>query len=412
MIANTLTATDGKGFRINPLNFMTVLAVLLTLLGNFFEVHALFQGSLHSLAEPITPPSLKILKDVCMTSILFLGAVGIILRGKITNSVGYWTLLVTFGVSSIATLLRNGALPVLLGIRWFMPVLLFPVFISFVSDRLQRMIAWTLLVVFAIGLALQGGQYFLSTNFFGKNTYGYSLRNPGIYIVPSSMALLALSTMYYAWSYINIRSIRFVFVFIACPLSVFLTGSGTGWIALGMFYVVISAYNLRLSTSVMMSTVFATACFVLALVPSLTGRYDIFNSITELLSIFKGRLIIEDLLYSSNLASGTNVAKLLDAFEGKNVIKGAFISDSTITSVISGIGVSGACLMALMVASAMFLGDKKAVLFITLSVPFFVTVIILEVFPFNLLFFLNLAYFQRVRLDSQPQSSTTEPALS
>lgn len=394
--------------RNNYLKILDVLVfslILVSVLSNVYEVIALFKGELTSSSQsnPLTPFYIKSLKDILIFSLLIVRFQGI---GKsfdeLSLPVPFWICLLFFLISLFFTILYQNILSAAVAIRWFMPFLFFPAFFNFESKHIQKVIYKAITTVLIIGLVLQVLQFFYSSSYFGKNLLGFSLRNPGIYLIPSSMASLTMMAMYYTYNFASNSSVKSILLYFVCPLSILLTSSGSGILSILLFYGFLLSRFLLIDN--MLSLILGVVVFTLAFLflPELTGREDIYTSLTDRVGILLKNFEIENFIFSFNSAKATNTANLVNRLLGGNVQQlDAFVADSTIVSLISGIGLVGAVSFLILYLGYMRISQLRWTLFLSATFPFFLSTVAFEVFPFGILMMLNLSFLIKETLNSR-----------
>src|SRR3989338_2071089 len=176
--------------RIDLLGALLIVSIVIVPFLNFEEVRGLFSNSIGSQSTSLTPIYIKTWKDFVYLFIFILGVAQFV-KKKVTYirlPVFYYCCCVSFFASLFLTFFFTGVIAVFLGIRWFFPVLLFPVFFQLFTYHHQILIKNTVVSVFCLGFFVQCLQFFDGISYFGLYVNGYSARNPGFYFMPSSMA--------------------------------------------------------------------------------------------------------------------------------------------------------------------------------------------------------------------------------
>jgi hypothetical protein len=242
---------------------------------------------------------------------------------------------------------------------------------------------------------------------FGTNFFGLSKRNPGIFSKNITMAFFSLTVFYYA-IYFEQGALYRKIVYVLLPFSIFMTSSGTGIVALlaTYFYLLFrkprSAYLKGIMAIASLFAVALTAKFL----PLISGRSDIYVSILTRVGIFSKEFNSINLIVSDKFGSATNTGKLLSYnFPVKGLANLFFIADSTWTSILANVGLLGLILFGLMLLIANNKTHGYYVFMIVFGL-FSLTIIIFEIFPMNLLFAVNMAYFSSTR-----KINKTRPAV-
>ena len=180
-----------------------------------------------------------------------------------------------------------------------------------------------------------------------------------------------------------------------CPVSLFLSASGSGISAFILFLLLRFGASLRVSVVVRMLLLFPCALFSYAMLPLLTGRIRIYESFLERVDKFTATIGVDNLFLSSNAARGTNVGNLVNKILDKNQRFDAIIADSTIISLIQSIGVIGCIFFFLLYFRFMDLSKLEWQVFVACTFPFLLTTVFFEIYPFGFLMLLNLAVLIR-----------------
>jgi hypothetical protein len=376
------------------------LCILISPFTNILEVKGLFDGTLGpgSQSVALTPLYLKVLKDVCILLLLLLGIVKLHKTRNVKAPVAFFLFVILFFVSSFLTLLNSGWPSFIIGVRWFFPVMLFYIFYNLDDlEECQVRLFKPMTLVFWFGLVLQVAQLFFSAGYFGKNTFDLSIRNPGFYLIPSTMASFTAFFMYYSWLFSPSNTTRVIYSLLLGPISLFLTGSGSGILALVAFISAIS--YCRFSEKMKKVLLFAApllVSIVAMLLPIVTQRIGIYDSFFERIRILTRNISWENILFSSNSGRGTNSSNILNNFYGYSVVEDVFVADSTLTSIMVNLGFCAAISFLVLIYSRFSWKSEKWTCFVALTSPFIFSTIAFEVYPYNLLFFLNLAYLCQV----------------
>jgi hypothetical protein len=367
---------------------------------NIYEVIGLFDGSLGPGSQSIalTPLYLKCLKDFGIALLLSLGCIQMQKDRSAHAPAAFFFLLGMFLVSSLLTVFNQGITTFFVGLRWFLPVLLFYVFYNIRGiDYSQKKLVGPITAVFVVGLVIQIAQLFLSAGYFGLNSLGLSTRNPGFFLIPSTMASYTCFFTYYVWTFLPRSWMKGICIFILAPLSIFLTGSGSGILAFFAFLCVTGYF--RAPRWLRRGFLFIAPLGGIALgilLPFVTQRIGIYDSLLERFYIVGRNIGWDNLLFSANSARGTNSANILNNFLGHSVIEDSFTADSTFTSIAANSGMLAAIAFFILVYSRLKPNSEIWLTFISLTSPFLFSTISFEVYPYNILFFLNLAYLCRI----------------
>jgi hypothetical protein len=382
------------GIAVRPIYlFLIMLGLLLAPIFNISEVIALLGGYFSSPTVSLTPIYIKLIKDALFLLIILVGLLNFFSNGLILLSKSLLVFITAVGLSALMSYLENTSLiSVIMGIRWILPFFLLLFIYRYIDEDAQKKIAGVMIFVFAIAFALQIIELFNVKYWYGLNSLGLNSRNPGFYIMPSSMAMFALLTMFYAQHFISRKFLKGLLVYFLGPISIFLSGSGTGVVALFLFYAIILYFQSRQKQLILLLAVIMTALTIF-LLPVLTGREDIYLSGYMRASIFAELIGSDNFFLSDQFGSATNSAVLMkSASTQRNDNNRAMIVDSTITSIVFNVGTIS--LLAFIAFFLRFLRKEMVYIHFAMIYGIFMfTTIIFELFPSNLLFAVNLSYF-------------------
>ncbi len=379
-----------------------IVLLLLTPIFNFMELTALFSGNYISAKIVLTPIYIKIIKDVAMLLIVAVGLVNVAQNKKIYTNKLYLILVLAILLSALTSVIVSpNVTNILAGLRWSLPFLLVLFLFDSIDTKFQYRISTLLTRLLVFGFLLQVVQAFYFRAFYGLSSFtGLNARNPGFYFTPSAMAAFTLAAAYYIDYFREDDVYKKILLFFVVPVSVLLTGSGTGLLVL-CGYFIIKAYK-RIHQKQLM--IFLGVCLFLAglvALPIISGRAIIYESILKRGEIFAQAFKNENMVLSQSFGSATNAAVLSDD-RSDNAI--SFIADSTITSVMFNIGSFALVVFVLFFVSI----SRKKVMYLHFWLiygAFIVTTIIFELFPLNLLLAVNLAYFIKIKKDLQIENS-------
>ena len=338
----------------------------------------------------LTPVHIKLLKDVAIVGICLIGVLNCLICRRI-----YWNVYLLFFFASvlISLLLSIPAKNVwvlLAGVRNLLPIFLIIFAYRFVDFSLQERIAKILIALFIIGISLQIFQLLLPIKIYGLTDFGLSRRNPGFYLIPTSMALFTFTMMYYVYCFLNPTVFRSLLVFVLGPISALLTGSGTAYFCLITFFVCLAVFSRQRK---LLAPIFLI-CGIIGLIflPQLTSRMDIYVSLTERVAKF-GSVLNENILFSEHFGDGTTSACLL-AIQDNAEVGTLFFADSAFTSTVSSYGLLSLIFLLLAILYGVKM-SKNLLVFSSVFVTFMFTTTLLELFPANMLLSLNLVYYMR-----------------
>jgi hypothetical protein len=379
-----------------------LIALFLTPVFSLWEIIALFQGNLSNQTSNLTPAYIKILKDLLIVVIFFLSFISYCKRKKIPRLNYIYFIFIIILISIFLTYCDVGMTPAILaGIRWAFPLIFFFAVYHVVDEKFQKRISSILIVLFFCALFLQILEMFFMSHWYGVTSYGLSKRNPGFFLIPSTMALFSSITLYYTVYYCSNKFLRILLIYLLVPLSIFLTGSGTGIlillaISLAFFYQKIKKKFFAL---LLITNSIPLAIFFL---PIISGRSDIFWSLQMRLKVFFSILGFDNFFISNSFGYGTNSAVILS--HSLNLGKKAFVADSLFTSLVANIGVVG-LLIFLVFLFRLYKPSLRHNQFFIIFLFSMVSSISFEVFPLNYLIMINLVYFMKFESKRKSDSS-------
>lgn len=361
-----------------------IIAVLLTPFLGLVEVADLlgFFGGVFQ----IELWKVKILKDILLffsvSYFIFFSKTGFHLTLKLSTALMLSIVILSVSISLFFVEIEAIAA----GFRWLLP------FIFYLTLRSQEKsfyvkISRLLSFILVVGLLLQMFQYFYMDGIYGLDDFGFSVRNPGYYLIPSSMAALAMSTLYFVVRHESWRPLRAV-IYISALLSIILTASGTGFISFSLFTLFYfgraGGFRLKIFWAV------AISLAVLAFLPALTNRENILSSLLTRVEIFVSHADVLKLIFSNGFGVGTN--SLINLRPDLLDSGGAIIADSMLSSSIINLGVLFLCVSVyeIFVKPMKNIG-RDVLLYISSFLPFYLTVVLFELFPVNILMFVALA---------------------
>lgn len=381
-----------KPFRISAtIQKLILVVIFLTPVFSIYESLALIFGGLVDNSTALTPTYIKIIKDIVFILLGLGGFVGILRRNRV-NRYGLMGLLYFLLVVFTALAYSNNFLIFLAGLRWTFPVLLITFLIPYITKDFLVKIANMLFGLFLLHFLFQIIQLFFAQGWFGRNALGLSLRNPGIFFIPSTAAFFTICVLFFTMFYQPNRVLR-RFIFWLSPLSIFLTASGSGVV---VYPVIMTIYLVSKKFFKLLPIVVVILLFLAGhTVQDITGRDKVLEgSFATRIEIFV-ELIKQASLISQNFGYGTNTGVLLANQLGLDL--GAVITDSTYASIIANLGLLGLIItlvIVLIFATIAWLNkDKEKLVFVAIFGLFSATTNIVEAFPMNLLFSILVAYY-------------------
>ena len=346
-----------------------------------------------------TNVAVKLIKDFIFVVIIFLGVLSALQYKKLIINKYLFLLYVLILSSLLMSYLNSSHYMILIaGIRWAIPLLLIAILLKYIDFDLQQKISKILIYLFFLAFVLQVIELLYMPHFWGTNSFGLSARNPGFFAQNNTMAFFTLIVFYYSIAFENSKRLS-KFVYILVPLSIYLTSSGTGVAVLGVMYLYLlysKVHSPYLKASFSIALVSLLGLF-LYLLPILTNRRNIYESILIRVEIFFRSFSFDNLIISKNFGEATNTGVLMNHKYGLESMD-FFIADSTFTSLLANIGLLGLLFFLFVIY---YVRNKSVdyILFVSVFGLFSLTSIIFEAYPMNLLFAVNIAYFYKLKMD-------------
>jgi hypothetical protein len=370
----------------SKIEWLIFFGLLVMPLLSFSEIITYMQGY-SNLNTLVSPWYIKGIKDFIFLMILFIGVYNVfITKNKLQVDITFYILAFLVLVSALISLDKYNVVVVSAGLRWFMPLLLVPFLINNVDDDFQEKIAKTLLLLVLLGLAFQLLQTGTLNLYHGSNSFGFSIRNPGFFTIPSTMSIFLLLALWYVHHFLDKTILNLLFVYLIIPISVFLAGSATGILVLASFYFSIIFTKVKSKKAfAVLGGAFLMLIFVM--LPYILGRADVMTSLLIRLDLYQN-ISIMNLFIGDRFGLATNTALLLP---GESTSK-AFSTDALVLSFIINAGLISFLLFLYIVIKN---GEKtlKYFQFLLITSVFSFNSILFEVYPANLLIAVNLAYF-------------------
>lgn len=394
------------------LSDVTLLAISFFPLFNSFEIYALISGTLVSQVLNETPIQIKVIKDIFMIYIVSISFFLILRENRIKSRLLFFWIINLFLTILVALLFLDDVAIYVAGVRWLVPLILPFFIISYVDEMLIRKISGLTEKLFIINLLVQVYQLFFASQWFGAGIFGLSLRNPGLFLIPSTSAFFVMIVFFFKIFYSSSQKFlnRYIFIFFLIPLSLFLTASATGLVAYFFSLIIVSSKRIKAKLLVVFSIIVLPVIYMIMVqaLPLLTSRAEV----VEVSLMTRIDILLENIsdipLLSSKLGYATNTGVLLaNVF---NHTDRALIADSTVTSIIYNMGlVSSMIMLVVFLTFILYIvinNKKEELTFLTIVSIFSLTVIITEAFPMNLIISCYVAFFIdrnfRNSLKSQP----------
>ncbi|HMM01546.1 MULTISPECIES: hypothetical protein [unclassified Dysgonomonas] len=291
----------------------------------------------------------------------------------------------------------NGLQIAMAGVRWAIPFFLLILLYDVVDIDLLKKVTKILFCLLILHAAVQ----LLEMLFFpprkGLNIFGFPGRLPGIFVHPSASGTFA-AFCFYVIRYFQEGKIRLLGLVIAI-LSVFLSMSSTGVMLL--FLLIFMPWYLKSKHKGILSIIAVLFLFlVVTNLDFLTGRGEGSSAVSGGTRIQILQEIVDSAEpISTNFGLATNTAiNLMSSF---GIQSNAYIADSLYTSVLTNYGVIffflfiSAILYLLLYLFVRKKIDIPFVLIFLISITSGVSIIIVEMFPMNIIIAVFLSYFMK-----------------
>lgn len=381
-------------FRIENIIHATILLLfLLTPIFSIKESLALIFGGIVNNSTALTPVYIKIIKDLGFALMILISFLGV-LKQKSINKTTLFVLFYIAIILSFAFLYKDDLLIFLVGIRWLTPIVLMIFLIPYIKQDLLNKIATLLGFLFIFHFLFQIAQLFFSDGWFGLNALGLSIRNPGMFFIPSTSAFFTIMVLFFAMFYLQSGLLR-NFIFIFSPISIFLTASGSG---IAVYIVIMFLYLLKQKYFKLLPMFGLVLFFIIIYtIEDISGRTGLLEeSFGIRIKIFFD-IINESKLLPQSFGYGTSVGYLISSKYGLyfNMIS----TEATYTSIIVNLGLISFFLTLIIVLLSLIVAwlnnNKELLIFIMIFGLFFATTSIFEAYPMNMLFAILIAYYLR-----------------
>ena len=377
----------------NTINIIILLVLILTPLFSFQESISLIFGGIVNNSTTLTSSYIKGIKDFSFILIILISTILIIKKFSINR------ILLSFLFTSLIIIIlpafyfHDDIIIFLSGIRWLMPFILALFLINNINQELLYSIGKVLFYLFIVHFILQIFQLFFAGSYFGLNTFGLSIRNPGIFFIPSTAASFTILVLFFSKYYMDKKLVKKLIFLI--PISIFLTASGTGIavyiIFLFMFY--LKKPYLPLTPLVL---IFIGVILIFSL-DTLSGRAGLMEkSLGTRLIIFRN-VLNDGSLLSNNFGYGTSTGLLITNKYGLDFEIAIF--DSWYATAIVNLGLLNSLIIFILILFLFiylsFYKRKEQLLFFIIYLLIGTTTVFTESYPINLLFAILLAYYLR-----------------
>lgn len=326
----------------------------------------------------------KIWKDIAFSIILLLGIVLIIRNNNLNRKIHiFYFILLCLIFSSV--FYTTDILLLFIGIRWCMPLFLIIPFLISVDNAFMEKVTRVLFCLLIFQVISQIVELGIMPAIYGN-------RFPGFFIYPSGAGIFAVICFLFCYVF----KYRIRIAFLLALVSLIMAKSTAG---IAIFIALCGTIRGCRNSKVFVMTFFLLPLVIYAMASNLeiiTGR-----SVTDLsvsggtrMEIFESNMETFS-MFPEKFGTATNTAVILN-------LNGAFIADSTYTSVLVNLGIIGLLIMLLIIAFFLIYAITKKELDIMLFLIAFtlggISVIIWELFPINLLFPVSIAYFVKREL--------------
>ena len=372
---------------VKPLIQQLIIVMLfLTPIYNYGEIIAYSTGNVLSDNPNLsTPIYIKLLKDFFFILIILITSFEIIIN-KVVNKL-FLFLVPLLATVSIAILInKNGIFSIASGIKWILPIVLIFFLFDKIDDLFLTRISKILYKLLYLHLTIQIFQLFFMPTFWGASSFGLSIRNPGLFSMPSTASFFAILVIYFNFFYSNLNKKTLL---ILCTLSVILTRSGAGIAALLLFYIYYFVPK-RFYKLLYILMPFLLVLFPIIII-FLTGRDDVISG-SGMIRVFLFMDILTNVnLFSTNFGLATNNASLL------GVQTNTISTDSAISMILANFGLIPFILFLFFYFSWIYVifynKNKELVCFSLVFSVFALTSSLTESFPGNILFAVLFAHY-------------------
>ncbi len=372
------------------------LILLLFILTPIFSITEIFEYLGIGVVLPIDMFYIKLPKDILMIVVLFL-SLTYSLRYK--HPINYYICLFLLSAFTFICFFfsysANGIEIAVAGIRWAIPLFLIILLYDISNHDLLEKTTKILFALLLLHITVQIVEMIFMPPFWGLNMFGLSGRLPGIFVHPSASGTFA-AFCFFCFKYFLSQKKKMIGSILAI-ISVFLSMSSTGVILLTIL--LFMPIYLRSKYKLILS--FVAILFIFLIITNLdllTGRQagDSELSGTTRVQILQ-EIVNSTELISTNFGIATNTA--MNLLTKLGIGSNAFIADSLYTSFLTNYG---AIFSILFIGSILYLllylfmkknKDIPFILFFVISLLSGISIIIIEIFPINLIIALYLSYY-------------------
>lgn len=386
--------TLSKSEPLNSIQILILSALIITPIFTFTESIALLlaeQRSQVNMSNAITPTYIKAIKDLIFILIIFISSLTIIQNLSIKRVTAFFLCALLLLILLPAYYYHSHILIYLSGVRWLLPVILIAFLFQYVDRNLLNKMGTIMFYLFITHFLIQIIQFFFSYGYFGLNSFGLSIRNPGIFYVPSTAAVFAIMVLFFSKYYMKKNIEKKISYLI--PVSILLSASGTG---VGVYIIFFTVYYLRENflrlIPVLLLLIGITLLFILDYFPGRSGLVE--ESLGARYTHFKEALV-HATLFPEYFGYGTATAELIN-----NKFNYGFIlarTDSFYTSLLVNLGLVNFLLIAIglliLFIKITSLQQKEKLIFFIICSLIATTTSITESYPMNIIFSVLTAYY-------------------
>lgn len=381
-------------YKINIKSIMArliLIVIILTPLFSIMESIGLILGGIVGNGTALTSPYIKGIKDLVFILLILLSLGDVIKKERIGKKLFIFLSIIIPCILVPAFFYMKILLIFLSGIRWIIPFILAFFLIEKIDEKLLKQISIILFGLFILHFSMQIVQLFFAQGYFGTNSLGLSVRNPGIFFMPSTSASFTILVLFFCKFYMSEKLKKKIILLI--PISIFLTASGSG---IGILMIIVVIYYLKKRYLKLIPFILFVMAFVLVFsLNFLTGRDDLMEE------SFGTRIdILLDVILSGSLLPqkfgyGTSTGYLIA--DKYNLEFDMVSTESWYATVIVNLGLINSLFIFLFITKVFFIllkkKDKEKLIFFIIYALFSATTTFTESFPVNILFSVLVGYY-------------------
>lgn len=377
------------------------LILLLFILTPIFSITEIFEYLGIGVVLPIDMFYIKLPKDILMIVLLFLSfTYSLRYKHPINYHICLFLLSAFTFICFFFSYSANGIQIAVAGIRWAVPLFLIILLYDVSNYDLLEKTTKILFALLLLHITAQILEMIFMPPIWGLNALGLSGRLPGIFVHPSASGTFA-AFCFFCFKYFLSQKKKMIGSILAI-ISVFLSMSSTGVILLSIL-LFMPIYLKSKYKFILSSVVILFLFLIISNLDLLTGRAvgDSELSGTTRIQILQG--IVDSMEFiSTNFGIATNTAMNLLITLG--IQSNAFIADSLYTSFLTNYG---AIFFILFIGAILYLliylfikknKDIPFIIFILITLLSGISIIIIELFPVNLIISLYFSYFLKKHL--------------